>query len=276
LTRPRLATPDAALRSVSRLAGRFLLWLIPVALAVTLWQVLSVRGMLGDEFVAPTPERVWKSAGDLLATGELLRGFRATSARVVTAFALGIMAGVGVGILIGRVRLVRLGLRPVASFLYPFPGIAIYPVMLIIFGPGSASKIAIGFIASVFPILFATAAASSAIEPHLEWSARALGASQWAAFLRVVLPASLPGILTGMRIALVGTIISVFIGEMVSAPSGLGQITAHAFNRLRISEMYVGIIAIALTGFVLDRALLLARRQLLAWSPEGDADVRAG
>jgi NitT/TauT family transport system permease protein len=234
-----------------------------------------VQGMLGAEFVAPTPERVWESTGDLLATGELLRGFRDTSARVVTAFALGIVVGVGLGILIGRVRLVRLGLRPVVSFLYPFPGIAIYPVMLIIFGPGSDSKIALGFIASVFPILFATAAASSAIEPPLEWSARALGASRWAAFLRVVLPASLPGILTGMRIALVGAIISVFIGEMVSAPSGLGQLTSSAFTQLRIAEMYVGIIAIALTGFVLDRALLLVRRQLLAWSVEGDADVRA-
>jgi ABC-type nitrate/sulfonate/bicarbonate transport system permease component len=282
-TAPDTATQDAAApgarqartsRSVLQVAGRFALWVLPIALAVLVWQVLSVLGVLGNEFIAPPPSMVWEGALALISSGELQRGVRATAARVAGSFVLGMVVGVSVGMLIGRIRLVRLALRPLASFLYPFPGIAIYPAMLIIFGPGSASKVAVGFVAAVFPIMFATMAASSAVEPHLEWSARALGASRRSTFVSVVLPASLPGILTGMRIGLVGAIIAVFLGEMISAPSGLGQVTSIAANRLRINEMYAGIIAIALTGLVFDRALLFVRRQLLAWSPEADLDVR--
>lgn len=256
--------------------GRAALWLLPLVLALLAWQVLTALELVGNEFVAPPPRRVLDSAVELLVEGSLLSALAATAGRVLTAFTLAALAGVTLGLLVGRVRLVRLALRPLLSFLFAVPTLAIYPVLLIIFGPGSGSKVAVGFIGAVFPILFATAAAGSAVEPHLLWSARALGASRAGTFASVVLPAALPGILTGARIGLVGAIITIYLGEMVSAPSGLGQLTAHAANNLRIAEMYVGIVAIALTGLVLDRTLLLARRRLLAWSPEGVVDLRAG
>lgn len=272
--------PAARRSSPLRAAGwglwRVAVWLFPLALVLVAWQQAVTWELIGNEFVAPPPGRVVEAARLLLADGTLQRSLGDTTARVLGSFGLAALVGVVLGLLIGRVRLVRLALRPLMSFLFPVPKLAIYPSMLIIFGPGSASKVAIGFAAAMFPILFATAAASSSVEEHLEWSARALGASKLSSFVSVVVPASLPGILTGMRIGLVGAIITVFLGEMVSAPTGLGSVTSQASNNLRIAEMYVGIVAIALTGLLLDRALLLVRRWLLAWSPEGATDVRAG
>ena len=87
---------------------------------------------------------------------------------------------------------VRRALRPLVSFLFPAPKVALYPAMVIVFGLGSASKVALGFSEAVFPILLATAAGTSQVEPRLRWSAAALGTSRRAALLKVVLPPRCP------------------------------------------------------------------------------------
>ena len=165
-------------------------------------------------------------------------------------------------------RPVRLALRPLVSFLFPAPKIALYPAMLIVFGLGSASKVALGFSEALFPLLLATAAGTSQVEPRLVWSAAALGTPRRALLQRVVIPAALPAILTGARIGLVGAIIGVFLGEMIAGADGLGHMMAVAYRTLDTPDMYVAIIAISLVGYVLDRAFLLARRRALAWSAE--------
>ena len=172
------------------------------------------------------------------------------------------------GTLIGRVRTVRIALRPLVSFLFPAPKVALYPAMLIVLGLGSASKVAFGFAEAVFPILLATAAGTSHVEPRLVWSARALGTSRPAALVRVVVPAALPAILTGARIGLVGAIIGVFLGEMIAGADGLGHMMAVAYRTLETPDMYVAILAVSIGGYVLDRAFLLVRGRLLAWSAE--------
>ena len=98
-----------------------------------------------------------------------------TLERVVSAFGLALLVGVAVGTLIGCVRPVRQALRPVVSFFFPTPKVALYPALLIVFGLGSSSKIALGFSEAVFPVLLATAAGTSQVEPRLVWSAAALG-----------------------------------------------------------------------------------------------------
>jgi ABC-type nitrate/sulfonate/bicarbonate transport system permease component len=120
----------------------------------------------------------------------------------------------------------------------------------------------------LFPILLATAAGTSQVEPRLMWSAASLGTRRRAVLPRVVVPAALPAILTGARIGLVGAIVGVFLGEMLAGADGLGHLMAVAYRTLETPTMYVAILAISLIGYALDRMLLLARRRLLAWSPE--------
>jgi ABC-type nitrate/sulfonate/bicarbonate transport system permease component len=237
----------------------------PFALLVAVWWVLAERGVLGNEFVMPSPARVLDRAGTLLESGALVDETLVTLREVLLAFALALLAGVVLGTLIGRVEAVRLALRPLVSFLFPTPKVALYPAMLIVLGLGSASKVAFGFSEAVFPILLATAAGTSQVEPRLVWSAAALGTPRRAALVKVVVPAALPAILTGARIGLVGAIIGVFLGEMIAGADGLGHMMAVAYRTLDTPDMYVAVITVSLVGYALDRAFLLARRRLLAW-----------
>jgi NitT/TauT family transport system permease protein len=245
-----------------------LVYVYPFALALVLWDVLSRFDVLGNDFVFPSPQRVYEQARVVAESGELRRQTTTTVREVVTAYGLALVAGVIVGTAIGRIRVVEHLLRPVASFLFPTPKIALYPAMVIVFGLGSASKVAFGFAEAVFPILLATAAATSQVEPRLLWSASALGTPPHRSFTKVVIPAALPGILTGARIGLIGALIGVFLGEMIAGGGGLGQMMAASYRRLETSNMYVAILTVSLIGFALDRTFLLLRGRLLAWSPE--------
>jgi ABC-type nitrate/sulfonate/bicarbonate transport system permease component len=242
--------------------------LYPFALLVAAWWALAERGVLGNEFVMPPPGRVLARARTLIDDGVLVDQTLATLREVLLAFALALLAGVLVGTLIGRVRAVRLALRPLVSFLFPTPKIALYPAMLIVLGLGSASKVAFGFAEALFPVLVATAAGTSQVEPRLVWSAAALGTPARATLVRVVVPAALPAILTGARIGLVGAIVGVFLGEMIAGAEGLGHMMAVAYRTLETRDMYVAIITVSLLGYALDRAFLFTRRRLLAWSDE--------
>jgi ABC-type nitrate/sulfonate/bicarbonate transport system permease component len=240
--------------------------LYPFALLVGLWWLASATGALGNEFVMPPPDRVFDRARVLAESGTLADQALATLGRVTIAYGLALVAGIVLGTLIGCVRPVRLALRPIVSFFFPAPKVALYPAMLILFGLGSASKVALGFSEALFPVILATAAGTSQVEPRLVWSAAALGTTRRAALHKVVLPAALPAILTGARIGLVGAIVGVFLGEMIAGANGLGHLMAVAYRTLDTPAMYVAIITVSLVGFALDRAFLAARDRLLAWS----------
>ena len=261
--------PSAGGRALSVLAW-LALRLYPIALLLVIWLLLVRYEVVGNAFVMPGPLAVWNSAVLAWQSGALQDAAATTLFRVVAAWGLAFVVGVTLGLLLGRLRAVRLAVRPLVSFFFPTPKVAIYPALVILFGLGSASKVALGFAEAVFPIVLATAAAASQIEPRLVWSARGLGTSQAAVLPRVVLPAALPGILTGARIGLVGAIIGVFIGELIVGADGLGHLMAASYRTLATAEMYVAVVLVSIIGFVLDRLFLLARSRLLVWSAEAD------
>lgn len=254
--------------------GAKLAWLglrlYPIALLLAVWQVLVTFELAGNAFVLPPPSAVWHQATLSWGTGELQATTLVTLRRVLAAFFLALAVGVTLGLLLGRIRAVRLALRPLVSFFFPTPKVAIYPALVILFGLGSASKVALGFSEAVFPIILATTAAASQVEPRLVWSARGLGTSRAGTFTKVILPAALPGILTGARIGLIGAIIGVFIAELIVGADGLGHTMAVAYRTLATADMYVAIVVVSAVGFALDRLFLAARSRLLAWSAEED------
>lgn len=263
---PRLVAQLGGLPAA--IARRLLVYIYPFGLGFVLWYLLARFDVLGNDFVFPSPQRVYEAARESAEAGVLGRQTAMTVREVLPAYLSALAVGILVGTAIGRIRLVEYFLRPVASFLFPTPKIALYPAMVIVFGLGSASKIAFGFAEALFPILLATAAATSQVEPRLLWSASALGTPPHRAFTKVVIPAALPGILTGARIGLVGALIGVFLGEMIAGAGGLGQMMAASYRRLETADMYVAILTVSLIGFGLDRIFLAFRARLLAWSPE--------
>jgi ABC-type nitrate/sulfonate/bicarbonate transport system permease component len=243
----------------------------PLALLLLVWWQCSEHGWLGNAFVLPSPARVWDSATASFADGTLPAQTLITLSRVLIAFAIALVAGGVIGILVGRIAVVRAALRPLIAFLFPTPKVAIYPAMLIILGLGGPSKIGFGVAEAVFPILLATAAAASQVETRLLWSARALGTPEPRLLWRVVFPAALGGMMTGARIALVGALIGVFLGEMIAGADGLGHLMAVSYRTLHTADMYVAVVTVSLVGLVLDRTFLFTRERLLGWSAEGDS-----
>ncbi len=263
------AAPErgAARRRLRGALGWVAVRVYPMVVIVGIWQLLTASGAL-TPFVLPPPLRVLERALLLLQSGELGVNTLITIQRVLSGYGLALLVGIGLGLLIGRSRPVRLALRPLVAYLFPTPKVAIYPAMLIILGFGTASKVALSFSEALFPILLATTAAASQVDPRLLWSARGLGTTERSTFFKVVLPAALPGILTGARIGLIGALVGTFLGEMIAGSDGLGHQMVVGWRLLRTADMYVAIVVISIIGFTLDRAFLALRARLLVWSDE--------
>ena len=244
----------------------------PFVVTAALWWVLADREVLGNAFVLPPPADVIDRLRQLLVAGTFGEDVLFTVRSILGAFALALVVGVAAGVLIGRSGIRRRVLGPVVVVTFPIPKVALYPAMTILFGLGAASKVAFGFTEAVFPILIATAAGTAAVEPTMVWSARALGAWRRHALGGVVLPAALPSILTGARIGIVGATVGVFLGEMIVGAHGLGHLMAVAYRTLDTPDVYVAVVTISVIGFVLDRTVLVARRRLLSWNPEGSRE----
>ena len=265
-----LALPT--LRSVTVGAAKAL---YPLVTIVGLWWLTA--NAIDRPAALPSPAATLSRAGELWSTGVPLLGvrpfgheFATTVSRILMSFALALVIGVTLGLLIGRIGWVSKMLRPMVSFAFPVPKLAIYPGLVIAFGLGGASKVALGFLEALFPILLATAGAASQLPDRLIWSAQSLGMSKIATGLKVVLPATLPAIMTGARVGLVGATIGVFLAELIIPNQGIGWVMLASARRIDSAGVYVAVVAVSVLGFVADRLLLATRRHLLRWSTEED------
>lgn len=190
--------------------------------------------------------------------------------RMGSGFALALGVGIPLGILMGRFRAVEGFFGPVFAFGFPVPKIGLIPIFLLFAGLGHASKIALVFVDSLFPVVLNAFHGVRLVERQLIWSAKAMGDSEGAILRRVLWPAALPHIFTGVRLGLIVALIVVFISEMVSAGSGLGHVMIVSARNFKIVDMYTAILSIGLLGFAFDKALLAIRGRVLAWH-EGEA-----
>lgn len=241
-----------------------------VGLGVAWW--VAARA-LDRPFALPTPADTWARAielwhGEVFGVASLQTSLQATVVRIVVAFALAAVLGVAMGTAMGRLGWFRHMFGPLVRVGFPVPKLAIYPAIVITLGLGMSSKVALGFLEAFFPIALATAAATSQVPEQLLWSARSVGYRSVVLVGSVVLPASAPGILTGLRVGLVGAIIGVFLGEMIFPSSGIGAIMVTSHRRIDAPGVYVAVASVSAIGLVADQLFLAARRGLLHWSDE--------
>jgi ABC-type nitrate/sulfonate/bicarbonate transport system permease component len=228
------------------------------------WEAAARLGWFNAVLFPPVTAilaRLWALTADGTLPGQVADSLF----RMAVGYGLALVAGVPLGILMGRRPAVDGFFGPIFAFGFPVPKVALIPVVLLFFGLGHGSKIALVFADSVFPIVLSAYHGGRVVERHLVWSARAMGESEAGVLFRIVWPAALPHIFTGMRLGLVVAFIVVFISEMVSAGSGLGHVMIVSARNFKIVDMYTAILSIALLGFVFDRALLAIRARTLAW-----------
>lgn len=238
--------------------------LLLVGIALLAWELAARSGFwnallfpsllnIADEFFM----FVTRSAGLLQAWVSLYRA--------LGGFVLAAVVGVVIGILMGRSALAAALLDPLFSGTYAVPKLALFPIFIFVFGIGSLSKVALVFLECLYPIVIITYQGARSVSPILIWSAQNMGATRARIFGRVVIPATVPFIFAGFRVALPVAMIVVIITEMISSADGLGYVVIYSLSSLKTDQMLAVVVAIALLGLALDRLLVSMRSRLVYW-----------
>jgi ABC-type nitrate/sulfonate/bicarbonate transport system permease component len=185
--------------------------------------------------------------------------------RALGGFALAAVVGILLGILMGRSKTVAGLLDPLFSGTYAVPKLALFPIFIFVFGIGSLSKVALVFLECLYPIVIMSYAGARNVSRIFLWSAQNMGASRADILRRVVIPATAPFIFAGFRVAVPVAMIVVVITEMVSSADGLGYLVIYSLSSLRTDRMLAVVVVIALLGYALDKAVVLARDRLIYW-----------
>jgi len=201
----------------------------------------------------------------MIADGALLMHTKATLLRILVGYLMGAIPGILFGLLLGSVRPVRQLLEPIFASLLPIPKIAIFPLLLLIFGLGEMSKYLIIAIGVFFYLLFNTMSGVMQVPPLFNDVARANGATGIQRRLTVSLPYALPSIFTGLKLAAGAAFVVIAAAEFVGSQSGLGYLIWSAWSTFAVSKMYVGIVTISVLGYAVTVLMGYAERKLVPW-----------
>jgi len=245
---------------------RYPKWLpIAVTLGVlVLWEVLAQMQLISRIFL-PAPTRIFTFLGKSLAEGDLLPAIGATLGRMGAGFALGTIPALLLGWAMGRLKTVRQFFDPFIAALHPIPKIAIFPLLMLVFGIGEASKVVAIAITSFFPVVVNTIAGTRTINPVYFEVANNYGANRWQTLWRIVLPGSLPMVLAGLRIALNTSLVVAVAVELLASRTGLGVMIWFAWQTLRVEQLYGTLFVTALIGIALNFMIDRAARWLAPW-----------
>ncbi|MFO1327776.1 MAG: ABC transporter permease [Rubrivivax sp.] len=234
-----------------------------LAALLALWQ-WSALGWV-DSANWPPVTAIGRALLDGLRSGELPQVFGSTLWRMAAGFALGAAAGVLAGLAMGTLRWVDAALRPLVELLRPIPIPAVIPPLILLLGIDHAMKVFVVAFATFFPVLVNTVGGVRAVEPTVLDVARTLQAGRWRTLARVVLPASLPYVMAGLRISLALALIVSVVAEMIAGSEGIGYHLMAMQYAMRPADMYAAIFLLAAVGYALNRAMLAAERRLLRW-----------
>jgi ABC-type nitrate/sulfonate/bicarbonate transport system permease component len=216
-----------------------------------LWHLASIY--LVSSVLFPPPAIVFRKAVILVRNGVLLEHLWASVQRILVGFIAGSLLGIPIGLAMGSFRPVRQVLEPYTEFLRFIPSVAMITVAVIWFGIGEASKIFLIIYTTIFIVILNTAAGVSAIANNKIRAAQALGATPGQIFFHVALPATVPYILTGMRLAMANSFTTIVAAELIAANEGLGKMLWDGRMFMLVDDIFVSLVSLGLLGFAVDR-----------------------
>jgi ABC-type nitrate/sulfonate/bicarbonate transport system permease component len=269
----RRSTERAAPAALNRKKGwiwqRFEPWLpgLFTILCFILWEIFARTGIISRLFFPP-PTSIIHTLVKMLMSGKLIVHLAATLQRLSLGGLLGGLSGLILGLIMGWSTRIRNMLDPIIAAIHPIPKLAIFPLIMILFGIGELSKVVAIAIACFFPMLINSMAGVRQLSPVFFEVSRNYGASAWKTFTRIVMPGSLPMILTGARLAInMAMVISISV-ELLAAKEGLGVIIWFSWQTMRIEDLYASLIVIAALGIGLNLILQYLSHQLVPWYSE--------
>ncbi len=235
----------------------------PLLLIAVVWEVVTRVGLIA-ELTLPALSNIIVAFWHLLLQDLLYQTGRSIM-RGMSALACAIVFGMAAGILMAWYKPVRILLKPVIQCFYPMPKSALIPLVIIWIGLGDSSKITLIFIGCLLPIVVSSFNAARGVDQVLIWSARGMGASESEVLREIVVPASLPEILHGIRVALALSFILMVSSELIIANDGIGFLIGFLGEAGDFRGMFAGAITISMIGFLADRLYLAVTNRLLAW-----------
>jgi sulfonate transport system permease protein len=245
-------------RSIERLAGVFVL--------VAVWELASATGLVAADTLAG-PGEVARSAWHLLADGTLTSAIWASAQRAMFGLAIGVAVATVLALVAGLSRVGEDLVDTPMQVLRFLPIIGLSSLVILWFGIGDTSKVALIAFGAAFPLYINTSAAIRGIDPAYLELAQVLGLGRWARIRRVILPGAMPGFLTGLRLAVaVSWLLLVFV-EQINATNGIGYLMIRAQTFFQTDVILVALVVYAVLGLVSDGVVRLLERRLLRWRP---------
>lgn len=221
-----------------------------VVIIIAAWQLSVALGWVNRTYTSE-PSTIAVAAWHYIPSSAGLQDMATSGEELVIGFGLSIIVGVVLGLLMGRYVLLEEATSLGLNIFYSLPLLALAPILVLWFGIGIESKIVVVFLASLFPILVSTLTGVKNVDSSLKDMARSYRANDIQLWLTVLLPASLPSILSGIRIGMAGALVGVVVGEFISSSSGIGFLISQSANNFNITEMFVGLLILAVVSLIL-------------------------
>ena len=228
------------------------------------WEWSVESGLISPLFLS-SPSEIVLRLYQVFAEGSIWQHIEASGATAFWGFVLSVGVGVPVGVAMGRSPLLRDTLEPFIMAIYASPSVAFLPLLIIWLGIGLASKVALAFVGGVFVIIVNTEAGVSSIDRRLVETARSFTATETEVLFKIVLPAAMPFILAGMRLAIGRVLIMVVVAELFASTAGLGYLIYQAGALYDTAQLFVGVVIIATAGIVLNVFLRWLERRIAPW-----------
>ncbi|WP_437669023.1 ABC transporter permease [Sorangium sp. So ce131] len=237
-------------------------WILLLVAAI--WETAPRVGLVEAAFLPPLSE-VLATGWQLLRNGQLLSHIKASLSRSLLGFSLAILIGVPLGLAIGWYKAVADAINPLLEVLRNTAALALLPVFLLLLGIGEASKVALVIYSCTWPILLNTISGVRGVDPLLIKSARTMGLSPLQLFRKVILPAAVPTVFVGIRLAGAYSLLVLVAAEMIGAKAGLGYLIIYAQYNFQIPSMYVGIVTITALGLTFNQLLMRLEQRFTSW-----------
>lgn len=229
---------------------------------VALWEIAGRNS--NAAFLVPLSETLTRLA-ELYSDGQLMRQFWASAALFASGFTLAVLIGMPLGMLLARLRVLRVAIEPYIMILYATPMVALIPFILSMMGFGFAPKVLVVFLFAVFPVLYNTIEGARSIKPELIEVARSFRSSEWALWREVMLPYTLPFAMTGVRQAIGRGLVGMVAAEFFLSGSGLGQLIMTAGQNFDTPGVFAIILLMGLIGVALMRVGLTIEQHFARW-----------
>ncbi len=238
--------------------------IITPVLLLLLWELVADIHAIDTRFF-PAPSKIFHALISLSSSGELWTDIGVSLVRIFLGFLWGAVPGVIIGLIMGIVPIVRAALQPLVDATFPIPKIALFPLLLFIFGLGESSKIAIIAIGVIYLVLINTVEGVANIPSIYTDVGRNFKASRWLFFWDIALPGALPFIFAGLKLGMGVALLVIFTAEFLNASSGIGYLIWNAYSVFQIDVMYAGLIVVAVLGLILTSGLDLLERYCIPW-----------